>query len=51
MHAHYFIRNPASGRAMEKAGMQFECHLRQHVLKNGVYEDLNLYAILRDDVQ
>jgi RimJ/RimL family protein N-acetyltransferase len=36
---------------MEKAGMSYEGHLRQHVLKNGVYEDLKLYAILRDEFE
>lgn len=47
--------NPASGRVMEKAGMTYKGHLRQHVYKtdalgkNGVYEDLRLYAILRDE--
>jgi RimJ/RimL family protein N-acetyltransferase len=49
--AYYLIRNPASGRVMEKAGMSYEGHLRQHALKNGVYEDLKLYAILRDEFE
>jgi RimJ/RimL family protein N-acetyltransferase len=48
--AYHLTRNPASGRVMAKAGMRYEGHLRQHVMKNGVYEDLKLYAILRDDV-
>ena len=48
VYAHYLTRNPASGRVMEKAGMSFEGHLRQHAFKDGVYEDLKLYAILRD---
>ena len=53
--AYHLTRNPASGRVMEKVGMTYEGHLRQHVYKadasgkNGVYEDLRLYAILRDD--
>lgn len=49
--ASYLPRNPASGRVMEKASMSYEGHLRQHALKDGVYEDLILYAILRDDVE
>ncbi len=49
--AYHLTRNPASGRVMEKAGMRYEGHLRQHAMKNGVYEDLKLYAILRDDVE
>ncbi|PIE80385.1 MAG: GNAT family N-acetyltransferase [Chloroflexi bacterium] len=49
IYATYFPRNPASGRVMEKAGMHYEGYLRQHVYKAGVYEDLKLYAILRDE--
>jgi ribosomal-protein-alanine N-acetyltransferase len=48
IHAYYFVRNPASGRVMEKAGMQYEGYLRQHVIKHGVYEDIKVYAILQD---
>lgn len=51
IYATYLPRNPASGRVMEKAGMRYEGHLRQHVLKNGVYEDLKLYATLREDFE
>ena len=47
--AYYLTRNPASGRIMEKAGMRYEGLLRQHVFKDDVYEDLKLYAILRED--
>lgn len=43
----YMVSNPASGRVMEKLGMQFEGCLRQHVLKWGEYVDLNFYSILR----
>ena len=49
--AYHLTRNPASGRVMEKAGMRYEGHLRQHVCKDGVYEDLKLYGIVRDDVE
>lgn len=55
--AYHLTRNPASGRVMEKAGMRYEGHLRQHVYKanalgsGGVYEDLKLYGIVRDDVE
>lgn len=49
IYAHHLVRNPASGRVMEKAGMAYEGTLRQHVKKNDVYEDLRLYAVLRND--
>jgi RimJ/RimL family protein N-acetyltransferase len=48
IHSSHVARNPASGRVMQKLGMQHEGTLRQHVLKWGVFEDLELYAILRE---
>ncbi len=44
--AHYFTRNPASGRVMEKLGMTLEGVHRQYVLKEDEPEDLAVYAIL-----
>ena len=49
VHACYLSRNPASGRVMEKLGMRYEGTRRQHILKWGVYEDLELKGILRSD--
>jgi ribosomal-protein-alanine N-acetyltransferase len=48
--AHHMVRNPAAGRVLEAAGMQPEGVLRQRVRKWGMYEDVVLYSILRDDV-
>lgn len=45
----HFTRNPASGRVMQKAGMRHEGTARQSMIKWGAYEDLHLYAILRED--
>ena len=50
IYARYMTRNPASGRVMEKVGMRDEECLRQHVKKWGVFEDLNVYAILQERV-
>ena len=47
--AHHMARNPASGRVLLAAGMQREGVLRQRVQKWGVYEDVVVYAVLRDD--
>jgi len=47
--AGYFVRNPASRRVQEKAGMRFEGIHRQNCLKSGVYEDIGLCAIIRTD--
>jgi [ribosomal protein S5]-alanine N-acetyltransferase len=47
--AHYMARNPASGRVMEKLGMQREGCLRQHRFKLGKFEDLILCGLLRSE--
>jgi RimJ/RimL family protein N-acetyltransferase len=49
IYAHHMARNPASGRVLLHVGMQREGLLRQRVKKWGVYEDVVLYAILRED--
>jgi [ribosomal protein S5]-alanine N-acetyltransferase len=49
IHASHLTRNPASGRVMQKLGMRREGHLREHVRKNDVLEDLEIYAILRQE--
>jgi len=51
IHASYLVRNPASGRVMEKMGMRHEGLLRQHVQKNGRFEDLATCAILRSEFE
>jgi RimJ/RimL family protein N-acetyltransferase len=47
IYARHLARNPASGRVMIKAGMQYEGCMRQHVLKWDVFEDVKFYGILR----
>jgi RimJ/RimL family protein N-acetyltransferase len=47
--ARHLSRNPASGRVMQKLGMQYEGCQRQHVLKWGVFEDMKTYGILRSE--
>jgi len=49
VHASHFSNNPASGRVMQKVGMRHEASLRQHIHKWGKYEDLEIYALLKDD--
>ncbi|KRP60613.1 GNAT family N-acetyltransferase [Pseudomonas orientalis] len=44
-----FGRNKESARVMEKIGLRYEGCMRQAFLKNGVYEDLLGFAIVRDD--
>jgi ribosomal-protein-alanine N-acetyltransferase len=49
IHACHLTRNPASGRVMQKLGMQHEGCRRQHVQKWEVFEDLEMYGILRSE--
>ncbi len=46
--AHY-SRNPASGRVLQKAGMQYEGTLRRHLKKWEEYVDLVFYGALREE--
>lgn len=49
VYAHHMVRNPASGRVLAKLGMYNEGLLRQRVRKWGRFEDVMVYAVLRDD--
>jgi len=51
VHAAHFATNPASGRVMQKAGMQREGCLRQHVVRWGVPQDLVVYGLLRAEFE
>ncbi|MGE5231429.1 MAG: GNAT family N-acetyltransferase [Deltaproteobacteria bacterium] len=50
IYAHHMARNPASGRVLERVGMRREGVLRQRVLKWGRFEDVVVYAVVRDDL-
>ncbi len=49
IYAHHMVRNPASGRVLEKSGMRREGLLRQRVRKWGKFEDVVILAIVRKD--
>ncbi len=49
IHASHLLRNPASGRVMQKIGMTQEGHLRDHIRKWRKYEDMIVYGLLRDE--
>jgi RimJ/RimL family protein N-acetyltransferase len=51
IYAAHFMRNPASGRVMQKAGMTFEAVLRHHYCKWGEFQDCAMYSILRSDYE
>jgi RimJ/RimL family protein N-acetyltransferase len=43
------VRNPASGRVLAEAGMRRERLRWQRVRKRGIFEDVVVMAILRQD--
>jgi [ribosomal protein S5]-alanine N-acetyltransferase len=49
IYAHHMVRNPASGRVLEKIGMKKEGLLRERVRKWEVFEDVVVLAMLRSD--
>jgi ribosomal-protein-alanine N-acetyltransferase len=49
IYAHHMVRNPASGRVLEKLGLKREGLLRQRIRKWGIFEDVVVLAILRSD--
>ncbi len=49
--AQHFSGNPASGRVMEKCGMQHEGHMRQRIYNKGRFRDVELWGMLRRDWQ
>lgn len=44
-----FARNAASCRVLEKAGFEFEGTLRKNAFKKGVFEDMKLYSLIKQD--
>ena len=49
LEAQHDMRNPASGRVMEKCGLRQEGILRSRIRNKGEYVDVALWAILRSD--
>ena len=49
IYAHHMLRNPASGRVLEKSGMTSEGVLRERVRKWGIFEDVAALSILRKE--
>lgn len=47
VHAAHITRNPASGRVMQKLGLQHEGCRYQHIRKRDRFEDVELYGILK----
>lgn len=43
------VRNPASRRVLEKAGMAFEGRFKQEFFMDGAYEDMDYLAVLKSE--
>lgn len=50
LEAQHDVRNPASGRVMQKSGFRKEGILRSRVFNKGEYVDVALYSLLRSDL-
>lgn len=48
IYATHFLHNQASGKVLQKIGMEKEAVLKQHIKKNGEYFDTPMYSIFRD---
>jgi RimJ/RimL family protein N-acetyltransferase len=51
LEAQHDVRNPASGRVMEKCGLRREGILRSRIRNKGEYIDVALWAVLRSDFE
>ncbi|MFC2080245.1 GNAT family N-acetyltransferase [Bacteroidota bacterium] len=51
IYAYCMVRNIASQRILEKSGFLREGLLRERVIKNRIYEDVYMYAILKNDIR
>lgn len=51
IHAYHMVKNPASDKVLQKNGFKAEGLLRQRVRKWGVFEDVILLSILRQEWQ
>lgn len=49
LYAYHMVRNPGSGKVLAKNGFIQEGVLRQRVYKWGVFEDVKIWAMLRQD--
>ena len=48
--ASHSANNPASGRVLRKLGMRYEGRMRHALKRWDVYDDLELYAVLAEDI-
>lgn len=49
IYATHFLHNPASGKVLQKIGMEQEAVLKQHIKKNNEYFDTPMYSVFRNN--
>lgn len=49
--AYHAINNPGSGKVMQKCGMSYEGRARQKYKSHMGFEDCDMYAVLKNDLQ
>ena len=49
IYARYLSNNIASGRVLQKIGMNYERHIRQHIKDDNLYEDLDVMGLVREE--
>lgn len=49
LEANHLVRNPSSGKVLQKIGFKNEGLLRESYLKDGIYEDLAYYGLLQSE--
>lgn len=47
IYAPHFASNPASGKVMQKAGMEYEATLKDEYFKDGIFHDVHRYCIIK----
>ncbi|MEQ1733090.1 MAG: GNAT family protein, partial [Bacteroidia bacterium] len=50
IYATHFLYNPASEKILLKIGMKYEADLKEHYFKNGKYEDVRQYYLLKNSL-
>ncbi len=51
VYARHYASNPASGKVMIKAGMEYEGTQKEHIYKLDVYEDVVLYGVVKSAIR
>ena len=51
VHASHTANNPASGKVLRSVGMKYEGRMREHLVKWGEDQDLELYGVIKGETE